>query len=82
MKNDLISKSELLKQMKEFCGNQRYLISEEVWSMVENAPVSYNLSKVIKEIDDIMKDESIRFANQVVNASKRIVESGGIGDDD
>lgn len=38
MENDLISKSELLKKMNDFCGNQRYLISEEVWKMVEDMP--------------------------------------------
>lgn len=38
MANDLISKSELLKKMNDFCGSQRYLISEEVWKMVEDMP--------------------------------------------
>ena len=34
--SDLISKKELLKEMEKFCGNQRYLIPENVWDMVEN----------------------------------------------
>lgn len=44
MENDLISKSELLKKMNDFCGNQRYLISEEVWKMVEDMP-TYSAEK-------------------------------------
>lgn len=44
MDNDLISKSQLLKKMNDFCGNQRYLISEEVWKMVEDMP-TYSVEK-------------------------------------
>lgn len=44
MENDLISKSELLKKMNDFCGSQRYLISEEVWKMVEDMP-TYSAEK-------------------------------------
>ena len=36
--SDLISKSELLDEMKKFCGNQSYLIPQEIWDMVENFP--------------------------------------------
>lgn len=44
MGSDLIDKSELLKKMNDFCGNQRYLISEEVWKMVEDMP-TYSAEK-------------------------------------
>lgn len=36
--NDLISKSALLEEMKKFCGEQTYLIAQEIWDMVENFP--------------------------------------------
>lgn len=36
--SDLISKSALLEEMKKFCGKQTYLISQEIWDMVQNFP--------------------------------------------
>lgn len=48
MNEDLISRSELLKQMEEFCGNQRYLISEEIWSMVKSISSANSPQKPIK----------------------------------
>lgn len=51
MNGDLISKSALLEEMSKFVGNQRYLISEEVWRMVENAPTAYDVDKVVEQIE-------------------------------
>ncbi len=36
--------SDLIDKMNDFCGNQRYLISEEVWKMVEDMP-TYSAEK-------------------------------------
>lgn len=50
MNDDLISKSVLIEEMRKFTGNQRYLISEEVWRMVENSPIVFNTSNVLEQI--------------------------------
>lgn len=50
MSNDLISKSALLEEMRKFVGNQRYLISEEVLSMIENIPIAYDVDDVVNQI--------------------------------
>ena len=50
MSDDLISKSVLIEEMRKFTGNQRYLISEEVWRMVENSPIVFNTSNVLEQI--------------------------------
>lgn len=50
MNDDLISKSVLIEEMRKFAGNQRYLISEEVWRMVENSPIVFNTSNVLEQI--------------------------------
>ena len=39
MKNDLISKKELIEALENWCGKQRYLIPEEVWEIIQAAPV-------------------------------------------
>ena len=39
MKNDLISKKELIEALENWCGKQRYLIPEEVWNIIQAAPV-------------------------------------------
>lgn len=58
MSNDLISRSALLEEMKKFTVNQRYLISEEIWGMVENAPTAYDVEKVI---DWLEKDVELAY---------------------
>lgn len=39
MSSDLISKKALLEEIEKYCGNQRYLIPENIWTMIENFPV-------------------------------------------
>ena len=43
--SDLISKSELLKEFNNFCGNQKDLIPKQIWEIVESAP-SYQEEKL------------------------------------
>lgn len=56
MNNDLISKSALLEEMEKFCGNQRYLVPENIWNMVENFP-TFSGEKQTKIVDTTMIDE-------------------------
>lgn len=68
MNNDLISKSALLEKMKKFCGNQRYLIPENIWSMVEDFPtfsdkeqkmVATSMIDEMKDLKDALKAISV-----------------------
>lgn len=45
---------------------------------INKQKTAYDVDKVMEKIDEIMKDESIRFVDQAVNRAKRIVKSGGI----
>lgn len=57
MNNDLISKSALLEEMEKYCGNQRYLVPEGVWSMVEDFPAFSDKEQKIKMVATAMIDE-------------------------
>lgn len=46
--------------------------------VINEQPTAYDVDKVVEQIDGIMKNESIRFCDQAVNAAKKIVKSGGI----
>lgn len=50
MSDDLISKSSLLEVMRKFVGTKSYLIPDEVWNMVKDAPVVFNTSSVLEEL--------------------------------
>ena len=39
MKSDLIDKKALIEALENWCGKQRYLIPEEVWEIIQAAPV-------------------------------------------
>ena len=39
MKSDLIDKKALIEALENWCGKQRYLIPEEVWDIIQAAPV-------------------------------------------
>lgn len=90
MIGDLISRSALLEEMRKFSGNQRYLISEEVWRMVRNAPISCDMDKVVERLgilsdsanDKIMEQEGSEqywdgFGDGIDKAIK-IVKGGGL----
>ena len=39
--SDLISRSELIKELNKYCGNQRYLVSENIREIINNQPTAY-----------------------------------------
>ena len=51
---------------------------EAAQKLIDEQPTAYDVDKVVEQIDGIMKNESIRFCDQAVNAAKKIVKSGGI----
>ena len=75
MSDDLISRTPLIDQLETFCGKQRYLIPENVWEIIENAPTAFYKEKVIEEI----LNASHGYYNvEVENEIVEIVEKGGI----
>ena len=57
--SDLISRSELMKELNKYCGNQRYLVSENIREIINNQPTSYDIDKVVEELEeraDFLKD--------------------------
>ena len=57
--SDLISRSELIKELNKYCGNQRYLVSENIREIINNQPTSYDIDKVVDELEeraDFLKD--------------------------
>ena len=89
MSNDLISRSALLEELKDFrmtitgsANAAALMVMDEtrksIMRMVEEQPTAYNTEKVIEQIDGIMEDDSIRFCKQAINVAKNFVECGGI----
>lgn len=89
MSNDLISRSALLEELKDFrmtitgsANAEALMVMDEtrksIMRMVEEQPTAYNTEKVIEQIDGIMEDDSISFCNQAINVAKNFVECGGI----
>ena len=84
----LIDADELIKILEEYAndkgsqaiyGEERLrLILGDCKIEIEKFPTTYDVDKVVEQIDGIMKNESIRFCDQAVNAAKKIVKSGGI----
>ena len=50
--SDLISRSELIKELNKYCGNQRYLVSENIREIINNQPTAYSVDKVIEELEE------------------------------
>lgn len=48
--SDLISRSELIKELNKYCGNQRYLVSENIREIINNQPNAYSVDKVVEEL--------------------------------
>lgn len=51
MKNDLISKKTLVESLESWCGKQRYLIPEEVWNIIQAAPVEFDKENVLAKMN-------------------------------
>ena len=52
MSDDLISRKALIEKLEKWCGEQRYLIVEEVWTIIKNAPLAFDKEKVIEKLKD------------------------------
>lgn len=52
MKSDLIDKKALIEALENWCGKQRYLIPEEVWEIIQAAPVEFNKGNVLTRMND------------------------------
>lgn len=50
--SDLISRSELIKELNKYCGNQRYLVSENIREIINNQPTTYDIDKVVQELEE------------------------------
>lgn len=85
MSNDLISRSALLKRLNEFCGKQRYLVPENVWNMIENAPTAYDVGKVVEQLEHLdldgirMKEDGKHYLIRQGEAIE-IVKAGGVNE--
>ena len=87
--SDLISRSELMKELNKYCGNQRYLVSENIREIINNQPNAYSVDKVVEELK-CDRCESCNFL-EVCASSKccgkchekaiEIVKQGGVSDD-
>ena len=57
--SDLISRSELINELNKYCGNQRYLVSENIREIINNQPTTYDIDKVVEKLEeraDFLKD--------------------------
>lgn len=63
--------------------NLKSLFDTRTWqgdmmiTAVDNSPTAYDVDKVVEQIEDIAKDERIRFADQVMRRAVKIVKGGG-----
>lgn len=87
MSNDLISRNALLKELNEFCGQQRYLVPENVWNMIENTPIAYNSEKIVEQLEERLCSEtdaatnvSCAMRNNHFKEAIEIVKAGGINE--
>ena len=78
--SDLISRSELMKELNKYCGNQRYLVSENIREIINNQPNAYSVDKVVEELEMEMKASSGYSAERVSAFSRaiEIVKRGGV----
>ena len=51
MKSDLIDKKALIEALENWCGKQRHLIPEEVWGIIQAAPVEFNTENVLTKMN-------------------------------
>lgn len=84
MIDEYIRKEDVLKFIEDIKCNpdipKNYGTLLDIMRYIRKMP-TYDVGKVLEQIDGIMKDESIRFCDQAVNVAKKIVKSGGVADD-
>ena len=87
--SDLISRSELIKELNKYCGNQRYLVSENIREIINNQPTTYDIGKVVEELKEWTFNADINIGDGTImnhnlieskNAIE-IVKHGGVDDD-
>lgn len=78
--SDLISRKALIEALKSAKKNSHHLhellFFDGVMAIVDNQPTAYDVEKVVEQLENIRKDEGIRFADQVVNRAINIVKGG------
>ena len=89
--SDLISRSELIKELNKYCGNQRYLVSENIREIINNQPNAYSVDKVVEELESFSKLAEDRWTNGTSKYAYQehkcwvkaieIVKQGGVSDD-
>lgn len=76
--NDLISRKALIKNLEEYKKEavtvREQLFFDGIMAIVDNQPTAFDVDEVVKQIEEIMKDDEIRFANQVVSRATNIVK--------
>lgn len=85
MSDDLISRSALAKEVREWMNCDERCCQCEYGDgscfykdVIFKQPTAYDVDKVVKKIEGIMKDENIRFVEHAVQTSVNIVKAGGI----
>ena len=82
--SDLISRSELIKELNKYCGNQIYLVSENIREIINNQPTSYDIDKVVEELEQHYDDDSVICGlayNDAIKKAIEIVKHCGVSDD-
>ena len=88
--SDLISRSELIKELNKYCGNQRYLVSENIREIINNQPIAYSVEKVVEKLEEIRANKTCNKEKCdtkeicricVVDDAIEIVKNGGVGKD-
>ena len=86
----LISRSELIKELNKYCGNQRYLVSENIREIINNQPNAYSVDKVVEKLEEIRAKKTCNKEKCdtkeicricVVDDAIEIVKHGGVSDD-
>lgn len=53
MSNDLISREALIEALKNYCGKQHYLVSENIWEIIKSRPTAYDVDKVVEQLEKL-----------------------------
>ena len=82
--SDLISRSELIKELNKYCGSQRYLVSENIREIINNQPTAYDVDKVTEELRERSREynSGVRLHGKpeemITDEVIEIVKQGGI----
>lgn len=62
MMDDLISRKAVIEKLEEWCGSQRYLISEEMREIIKTMPVAFDREKVMAKLRSEYMDASNMYS--------------------